>query len=534
MERMLDDGRRSLDELGHAAESRYRGIVEGMSEGVLIVDATGHVTFVNAALVTMLRYSREDELVGRHFADLYFPEELEGTTTRWPALLARDSRPLRVERRLKARDGQEVWTSSATVTLREGSGAGSPPAALLAIITDITEARRLEQKLQQTQKLESLGVLAGGIAHDFNNLLVGVLGNAGLARSELAEKGLVLESIDEIETAARRASELTRQLLAYAGKGRFVIGRVNVRRLVEEMGQLLATAIGKGVALRYQFDDGVPDVMADATQLRQVVMNLMTNASDAIGDASGVIRVSTHRVEADAACVADSVFQGDLAPGSYVMLEVSDTGSGMSAETCAHIFDPFFTTKFTGRGLGLAAVQGILRGHQGAIRVDSEPGRGTTFRVLLPAMDGAPELERPARQPAAPTKAGGTILVADDDPMVRSVVRRVLERAGYEVVLAFDGAEALAVFGARRGEIRGVILDVTMPTMGGVEALRRLREIDPVIPVLLASGYAEQETSIQLAGDGFATLLEKPFPAQALVEKVEAMLSAAGEAPAVT
>ena len=387
------------------------------------------------------------------------------------------------------------------------------------------ESRKLMLKLQHAQKMESLGVLAGGIAHDFNNLLVGVLGNAGLALAELPPEAPVRHEIEAIQTAAIRASELTRQLLAYAGRGRFVIGRMSLGRLVDEMGYLLSAVIPKNVLLKYHLAPDLPVVEGDPTQLRQVVMNLITNAADAIGKKSGIITIATSLIHADSGYLADTYLDDSLSPGYYVCLEVSDTGIGMSAETKAKIFDPFYTTKFTGRGLGLAAVLGILRAHKGAVKVYSEVGRGTTFKVLLPAADGLPDLAGPAEPTGAPFTMGGTILVVDDEESIRNVTRRILERAGFKVLTASDGVEGVAVFREHQTEVRAVVLDVTMPRMGGEETFRQLRQLRPEVKVLLSSGYSEQEATSRFAGKGLAGFLEKPFKPQDLIERIRDMLT---------
>ena len=400
------------------------------------------------------------------------------------------------------------------------------PVRFIGTLQDVSDARRLEGKLVAQQKLESLGVLAGGIAHDFNNLLVGVLGNAGLAKLELPPSSPVLDYVDGIESAALRASELTRQLLAYAGKARFVISSIDLRALVEEMGHLLTAVIGKGVVLRYQFGAGVPLVRGDATQLRQVVMNLITNASDAIGERSGIVTLATSLITADRRYLEETLLDDSLEPGDYVCLQVSDTGIGMDAATQARIFEPFFTTKFTGRGLGLAAVQGILHAHRGSLKVYSEVGRGSTFKLLLPAADGPPDLENEV-PPVLGSTSGATILVVDDEPVVRNMTKRVLTNAGYRVLVAGDGEEGVEVFRTHRAEIEAVILDVTMPRMGGEEAFRHLRSIEPRVRVILVSGYSEQEATSQFAGKGLSAFLEKPYRPTVLLEKLRAVLAEA-------
>ncbi|MBS3821711.1 MAG: response regulator, partial [Phycisphaerae bacterium] len=366
-------------------------------------------------------------------------------------------------------------------------------------------------QIQHAQKLESLGVLAGGIAHDFNNLLVGILGNADLALTELSPVSPARESVQQIEISARRAADLCRQMLAYSGKGRFVIEPIDLSEVVEEMGHMLTVAISKNVVLKYNLPDDLPAVMADATQIRQVVMNLITNASEAIGDRSGVISVSTNAMECTQECLDEAYAAEDLSPGMYVALEVSDTGCGMDAETLAKLFDPFYTTKFTGRGLGLAAVLGIIRGHGGAIKVDGEPGRGSTFTVLLPA-SAESAVCRPAQNDADDAWQGkGTILLADDEETIRAVGKRMLEHLGFDVLTATDGRQALDILDEHRRRITAVILDLTMPRLSGEEAFRELRQRKIDVPAIMSSGYNEQEVAERFLGKGMAGFIHKPY-----------------------
>ena len=493
-------------------------ILRTMSEGVVLADAQRTILYANQAFERMLGYE-PGELLGKHGSVVWFPEDLPQASTLAASLQA-EIAPSRRTLRYRTKTGDEVWASVAFVPVRVADAfAGS-----VTVATDITQARKLEMKLQQAQKLESLGVLAGGIAHDFNNLLVGILGNAGLALEELPPEAPAREQINDIHTAAIRAAELTKQLLAYAGKGRFVIARIDLRRLVEEMSHLLSAVIPKNALLKYSFAANIPPVDGDAVQLRQIVMNLITNAADAIGQSSGIITVSTSVVEADRTYLSDTYLDEGLPAGHYVSLEVADTGVGMSPEMRSRIFDPFFTTKFTGRGLGLPAVLGILRSHRGAIKVYSEPGRGSTFRVLFPAANGGPESIRPRTPPAERPQEAGWILVVDDDEAVRSVAKRVLERAGFQVLTAVDGVEGVEVFGAHKEKIRAVLLDVTMPRMGGEETFRRLRQMAPEVRVLLSSGYSEQEATSVFAGKGLAGFLEKPFTTASLLERLRSVL----------
>ncbi len=389
------------------------------------------------------------------------------------------------------------------------------------------ERRKVQVKLLHAQKLESLGVLAGGIAHDFNNLLVGILGNAGLALAELPEDAPVRQTLRDVETAALRASELTRQMLAYAGRGQFVVQPVNLTLLVEEMANLLASAVAKSARLDYVLDRDLPPVEADATQLRQVVMNLITNASEALGTAPGTIRVMTGVMRADRAYLADTHLGAGLPEQDYACLEVKDDGHGMHPSTLARIFDPFFSTKFTGRGLGLAAVLGIVRTHRGAIRVASAPGQGTTIRVLLPVMPtpapaAAPAVREAVVEPALPEPGtdGGTVLIVDDEETVRSVARRMLERAGYRVSIATGGVEAVRMFRAAPDDYDVVLLDLTMPDQGGLVTLAELQRLRPDVRVVLSSGFNAEDTLAQAGGVLPTGFVQKPYRPADLVSAI--------------
>jgi two-component system cell cycle sensor histidine kinase/response regulator CckA len=383
------------------------------------------------------------------------------------------------------------------------------PAGVIGVSIDVTERRRAEHAMLQAQKLESLGILAGGIAHDFNNLLVAILGNAGIALMELGPNSPARDTIQEIEKAGQRAADLARQMLAYSGKGKFVIERVNLTSLVEEMTHLLRVSIGKGITTVYNFDPHVPPIEADPTQVRQVVMNLVVNASDAIGAEQGTIAVSTSVSEETVESLAAAYLAPDLPAGTYACLEVTDTGCGMDEATLARVFDPFFTTKFTGRGLGLAAALGIIRGHRGAIQITSEVGSGTTFRVLLPASTDAGALAEPPVAAEDGWRGSGRILVADDDESVRQVTARAVELLGFEAVQAKSGPDAVAL--ASQPGFVCAILDVTMPGMSGDLALAEIQRIAPHLPVVIMSGYSEQEAATRFAGGQPAAFVQKPY-----------------------
>ncbi len=431
--------------------------------------------------------------------------------------------------RLETASGKKLWVRTDKVLLRDGGGEIT---GLIAFVTDITEVRqaaeerqKLEAQIQHGQKLESLGVMAGGIAHDFNNLLMTILGNADLALMDMAPEAPERESVGEIGQAARRAAELTNQMLAYSGHGTSKFRPLDLSKLVEEMAHLLEVSHSKKAILNYDFSKGLPAIKADASQLRQVVMNLITNASEAIDERGGSIRVSTGVVEASREFLAGTYVDDDLSPGPYVCLEVEDSGCGMDEETIGKVFDPFFTTKFMGRGLGLAAVLGIVRGHHGALKIDSVPGKGTTFRVLFPAHSEipAPSVHEEMGDGKDPRKTG-VVLLVDDEETILTLVARMLQRAGFTVLTAADGLEAVALFKKHSGEIICVLLDLTMPRMGGDEALDELRRIRHDIPVILSSGYSEEDLVERFDGRGLSGVIQKPYQYKSLVDKLEQAL----------
>jgi len=399
-------------------------------------------------------------------------------------------------------------------------------------ITDITEHKRaeerrlaLERKLLEAQKLESLGVLAGGIAHDFNNLLTIITGNAALALLDLPPDSPARESIMQIDNAAHRSAELTHQMLAYAGKGRFVVQPIDLSAFVSEMLPLLDAAISKTVTLHSELAPNLPLINADVTQIRQVVMNLVINGSEAIADAEGTLTLRVGSLYADRTYLDTTYLASELPEGDYVYLEVTDSGTGMDNDTLGKIFEPFFTTKFTGRGLGLAAVLGIVRGHHGALRVQSSPSRGTIFSLLFPIIDVL--AERLSAEPlAAPAWRGsGEILVIDDESGVRDLMARILDGAGFTVLAAGDGQAGVELFRARADTINCVLLDLTMPRLNGEQAFRALRLIKPDVRVVLMSGYTEQDVTARFADKELAGFVQKPFTTNELLTKLQQVLN---------
>jgi signal transduction histidine kinase/ActR/RegA family two-component response regulator len=403
---------------------------------------------------------------------------------------------------------------------------------VLVSVIDITarkraeeERRKIEEQLQRTQKLASLEVLAGGVAHDFNNLLVAVLGNAELALNEGLPPGSVRDYLDGIVAAARRAAELCRQMLAYSGRGTPDMRPVDVNALVEDMTGLLRVAIPRKIAIKYALAAGLPAVTADTAQIRQVLMNLAANAVEAIGDRSGIIGIGTGAMDCSREYLREVWLDGGLAEGRYVYLEVNDTGSGMDRRILPRIFDPFFSTKSASRGLGLAAVLGIMRSHQGGIRVTSELDRGSAFRLLFPALAVPVPAPPPEPETAETWRGSGLFLLVDDEEALRAVVKRMLERVGFTVITAANGRDAVALFRQQAGKIAGVLLDLTMPHMDGIETLRVLRQLRPEVRVILSSGYNETDVATRLAGMDVDAFLQKPYSERTLIRTLRETLS---------
>ena len=380
--------------------------------------------------------------------------------------------------------------------------------------------------MQHAQKLESLGVLAGGIAHDFNNLLTAMLGHMNMAQTKISPESSAQPHMESLERIIHRASDLTRQMLAYSGRGRFVVRPYDLNQVVHEVTHLLEVSIPKKISLRFDLAPDLPTVEADAAQIQQVIMNLVTNASDAIGDHDGTIRLCTSILHLDRTSL-DQVFQGqNLEPGTYVSLEVSDTGCGMSREVLDRIFEPFFTTKITGRGLGLSATIGILKGHRAGMRIYSEQGRGTTFKLLFLACGaGQTEEATPALLPALSHSA--TLLLVDDEEIILEAATAMIESLGLKVITATNGLEAMEVIKRPGLQVDVVLMDLTMPHMDGREAFQAIRRLHPNMPVILSSGYNEQESIQAFTGRGLAAFLQKPYTLRSLRQTVFEVLAKA-------
>ena len=496
---------------------RYQHLFQYAPDAYLLTDLTGIIREANHSAAHLLGVQPRF-LVGKTLVSFVAPEDrprLRSEIGRWQSEPAAKS----IELRLHPRGGK---TLDASLTLSVARGGPRDKAfGVRWLVRDISAHHRLTHELRlreetarreaeaseahayHVQKLESIGVLAGGIAHDFNNLLHVVLGNADLARLHVPGESPAREHLDEVVRATLQAAELTQQLLAYSGRGAVESCQLDLSREVREMATLLRTAISKQATLEWDLAAELPPVTADPTQIRQIVMNLITNASDALGEGAGTITLRTGGVESP-----DSAAE----PPVSVFLEVSDTGCGMDSGTLQRIFDPFFSTKFSGRGLGLAAVMGIVESHQGHVRIRTAPDEGTTFRVVLPAVAGEADVA-PRRLSGAGWCGRGTVLVVEDEDGVREVVGRMLERLGFHVITAVDGQDALHVLGEHDGEVTAVLLDLSMPRMGGAETVRLIRQRSPELPVVLMSGYTEEDVASKILDGlgGGVRFLHKPF-----------------------
>jgi len=509
------------------SEQHYQVLTNLAPVGIFRTDAAGRCLYVNERACEVCGIHAEEAGQGP-WERILEPDDRVRLAAEWRKVVA-GSGPGSLEHRIVRRDGSTVWALTHFAAER---GPAGEVTGCIGTVADISgrkraeeENRKLEAQVQHAQRLQSLGILAGGLAHDFNNLLTIVMGNARIALLDLPPGSAAVENLAEIETATSRAAELTSQMLAYSGKGRFTLQAVNLSRVAEEIANLLQTVISKKTAIQFNLPIDLPAIEADPSQIRQIVMNLITNAAEAIGEGGGVVRVSTGAVDADRTYLSGTYFDDRLPAGRYVYLEVGDTGCGMSLETQARIFDPFFTTKFTGRGLGLAAVIGIVRAHRGALKVSSQPGVGSTFRLLFPATDKTEEVlaERPAGVPA--WQGRGTILVVDDESGMRHLARAILEASGFTVLTACDGADALNVFRRHAGEVAAILLGLTMPVMSGEETASELRRIRAGVPIVLSSGYSEQEMAGRFAGKGLAGFLKKPYEPSDLTTALQRALA---------
>ncbi len=512
------------------AEGNYRALFHSVNDAIFVHDAsTRQVLDTNEAAARMFGTTRQDLVSGdfkRTSAEVS-PYTLDESFERFHKLVLKKPQVFEwLSRRLD--DGRLFQTE---VALRYEIIDGRP--VILSTLRDISERKKaedekraIESQLQQAQKLESLGILAGSVAHDFNNLLTVIQGHAELSGKELPQDSISQSHLSHINTAAQRAASLCQQLLAYSGKGEFVIERVDLKDIVEDIARILEVSIPKKIKLNLRFEPNLPQILADATQIRQVVMNLLTNAAESIGDKEGIITLSASMRPMDREGFKGFVSDPGLPEGLYVSLKVADTGCGMDDQTIARIFEPFFTTKFTGRGLGMAVVLGIVRGHKGAIGINSELKKGTSVTVLFPgALEGIKVLIPAPEIPQAPLASRSTILLVDDDKPVLKTVEKLVELLGHRTLTADSGRLALEVFKKQHRDISCVLIDLTMPDMDGSETLSEMLKIDPQVRVILTSGYSEQEVRERFKEQGANIFLRKPYMLEELKTSIETALS---------
>jgi two-component system, cell cycle sensor histidine kinase and response regulator CckA len=510
------------------SEARLQAIVDHSPAIIFLKDPQGRYLLCNQPFVRICG-KPYNEIIGHTDLELFPSDEAEMYRGNDARVLAA-GQPIEFEETATTPEGTRVRIVHKFPLLDEKGRAY----ALCGIATDITDRKAaeeqklvLERQVLEGQKLESLGVLAGGIAHDFNNILTAILGNATLAGLDLPPSHRSLGHLHQIERASRRAGDLCAQMLAYAGKASFVTAPVDLTALVRDTAALLEVSVGKRARLDLAVAEDLPSVNGDITQLRQIVMNLVINAADAIGDRpDGEINVRTFCRELPAEFFHQAVQKPELKAGRYVGLEVKDNGSGMPPEVLNRIFEPFFTTKFSGRGLGLAAVLGIVHSHEGALFVESSIGQGTVFRLFFPASsDIAKSTASPFALHTAGLTLSGTVLIIDDEDPVRLVAAEALHMLGVTPLEARNGTEGLALLDQHGEDIDLVLLDLTMPGLSGEDTLRRLRDTHPATQVVLMSGYSGGETMQRFASLGVAGYLAKPFEIGALIERLRPYLT---------
>jgi PAS domain S-box-containing protein len=475
----------------------------------------------------------KEEGLGRGWLTRIHPEDADAVITGWSAAL-RAGVEYGHEYRLVAPEGGTRWVHCRAAPLLDGAGG---IVGTVGTVEDITERRVLETQLRQAQKMEAVGRLAGGVAHDFNNLLTIISGNTAFARAALPPDSQAARDLAEVDEASRRAAALTRQLLAFSRKQVLHRRRLDVNECVQELERMLCRLIGEDVRIELQLEPAIWPILADPGQLEQVVINLVVNARDAMPD-GGTVRITTANVRLDASTARA---HGGLQPGAFVSLAVTDDGLGIPASVLPHIFEPFYTTKGLGQGtgLGLATVYGIVKQSGGQVAVESGAARGTSFTIMLPCDDSA-ELPAPSVAPSIATGGRETVLVVEDDDAVRSVIRRMLARNGYRVLEAVNGAEALRLWRARRGNgsaaagehIDLVLVDAVMPVMGGREVIEQLRADDPEARVVLMTGYTDDIGGAEaaLAAGGVSGFLQKPLSEEVLLEQIRSTIDASPRA----
>ena len=496
--------RRAEDRL-RASEARYRFLTEHSPDLITLHDATGRILYASPASLPMLGV-RPELMTGSPVAGFLHPDDAGNVVGEIGRTAAGEKPDVSLPYRMRGADGRYVDVESSSTSFREGPEGDR---RVLRVTRDISGRRKMEARLAEGQMLSTIGMLAGGVAHEFNNVLAAIQGAVELLSMQAGGTPQARQYLDVIRRMADRATELTRQLLAYSRQGKYTPTSIPLARVLSETLPAIRSSLPPGIVLSTECDDALPSVHVDVAQMKQVVIGLCLNAAEAM-PGGGRLTIRTYSE-----------------PGAgRAVLEVSDTGPGIDAAAMARIFDPFFTTKGVGRGMGLPAIRGIVDNHGGEIRVVSREGKGTTCTVLLPVSAVPPAAEPPSAE--GPSAGAGRVLLADDEEDVRSVVRAMLETLGYEVIEARDGVEAVELFRRHAAEIDLVILDLVMPRLKGEAALEQMRRIAPAVPAILVSGYDESGRIREIFAAGFGGFLQKPFRRQDLGKKVRDLLGDPG------
>lgn len=490
------------------ANDTVNAIIAGSPVAIWLVDTAGNIVLWNPAAEKLFGYALREAVSKPGLFHLKTPSgtEMDDRLANGEVIVALDAV-------CEKRDGSCVDVSLSTSVLRNLDGTRR---GFVALAIDVTEQKKIQEQIRQAQKLESIGLLAGGIAHDFNNLLTGIIGNASIVVESVSKESQGY--IRDILKAGARAASLTRQLLAYAGKGQFVLEPIDLSSVVEEFFPLVQGSVPQKAEVQLDLDHQLPAVKADQSQIEQVLMNLVINAGEALGDIPGRITIRTGVLELNSRRARDF----GAPAGRYACLEVIDTGCGMDRKTQEKMFEPFFSTKFTGRGLGLAAVHGIVRSSGGGIKVVSNPGRGTRMTVLFPVIEQPAALE--ATEAESLSRGSGVILVVDDEALIRSTTAAILQYYGYTVITAANGKEAVERFREAPDRIDAVLLDVAMPVMDGHEVLIEMQRIRPNVKVLVSTGHDEGKAHETFEHESVAGFLQKPYRATTLAKALQAVI----------
>jgi PAS domain S-box-containing protein len=510
---------KQIEENLKASERKYRSLVESIPDIIFALDLEGVITYIGPRWKKILGHE-ESEVLGKYFIFFAPATEHDFLIQVFKEVRNHKKSVENIHWQYFRKDGQFRHFSGSAAPLLDEQG---KVAGAIGIARDVTEQKKLEEQLLQSQKMESIGNLAGGIAHDFNNLLGGIMGYASFAKKKISPQDPLYHSITSIERSAGQAAELTRQLLGFARRGKYQVKPINCNALIQDLVQFLSRTISKQITLETDLDPNLDLVEGDETQLQQSLINICLNARDAM-PSGGILKIMT-RNQGPPDEVMDQPVGRKL--GNYVKVIISDSGIGMTPEVQSQIFEPFFTTKEPGRGtgLGLSMVYGIIRNHGGFIEIDSEPGRGTLLQILLPSIVEVDLEERPTPEPV-PIAAGGseTILIVDDEEIIRQLGADILEDLGYKVLSAAGGEEALKIYRRNRKKIALVVLDVLMPGLSGKDTFLKLKAINPEIKVLLSSGYSTKGEVGEILKEGVGGLIQKPYKDEMLVAKVREIL----------